>query len=315
MNKNEAMNFYSQTQTLIKSALVGIIFMWPVLVFSQAGSMEPIRILSANTQLDNDVVSESEITEAPVLPKGVLKLAAEEQFLFWVELEAGRLHVLEANAEGGMETRQIIPVSIGKNGFGKNLEGDRKTPVGVYRLTSFLKDEQLIDYYGLGAFPLNYPNVIDRQIGRTGSGIWLHGLPKGVASRPLWDSDGCIVISNASFGELQQYISTGISHIVLSDTALTWVSRNDVDIRKKSLEDAFEIWRQSWESKDNAAYLGFYANDFSDFKSQKTQWDEYKTRVNNNKNWIRVSTSNVSFYADLKQPELVAVRYYQGRTR
>jgi murein L,D-transpeptidase YafK len=307
LKKTKAKNYYSQTGTLIKSALLGYCLMWPVLVFGQAGSSAPLKNLSAVDSL----ASGSAFLEETVLPRGVLKLATEERFLFWVELDAGKLHVLEVNAEGGMDTRQIIPISIGKNGFGKNLEGDRKTPVGVYRMTSFLTDEQLIDYYGLGAFPLNYPNVIDRQVGRTGSGIWLHGLPKGVASRPLWDSDGCVVIANDSLSELQQYITTGISHIVLSDDALTWVGRSEVELRRNSLADAFEAWRQSWESKDNAAYLDFYADDFDDFMRRKSQWAEYKSRVNDNKNWIRVSTSKVSFYADLKQPELVTVRYYQ----
>ena len=86
-----------------------------------------------------------------MLPRGVLRLAEDEHFLFWVELEQGRLHVLERNEEGGMDLKITVPVSIGKNGFGKQVEGDRKTPVGVYRLTSFLPDDKLIDYYGLGA--------------------------------------------------------------------------------------------------------------------------------------------------------------------
>ncbi|MGA0933716.1 MAG: DUF924 family protein [Pseudohongiellaceae bacterium] len=67
-----------------------------------------------------------------------------------------------------MAVRQVIPVSIGKNGFGKEVEGDRRTPVDVYRPTLFREDEQLIDFYGLGAYPLNYPNVYDRQRHRPG---------------------------------------------------------------------------------------------------------------------------------------------------
>ena len=45
-----------------------------------------------------------------------------------------------------MAVRQVIPVSIGKNGFGKEVEGDRRTPVDVYRPTLFREDEQLIDF-------------------------------------------------------------------------------------------------------------------------------------------------------------------------
>jgi L,D-transpeptidase YnhG len=36
----------------------------------------------------------------------------------------------------------------------------------------------LPDLYGVGALPINYPNPLDVQRGKTGSGIWLHGTPK-----------------------------------------------------------------------------------------------------------------------------------------
>jgi hypothetical protein len=85
-----------------------------------------------------------------------------------VELVKGRLSVLESQPEGCMAVRQVIPVSIGKNGFGKEVEGDRRTPVDVYRPTLFREDEQLIDFYGLGAYPLNYHNLYDRQRHRPG---------------------------------------------------------------------------------------------------------------------------------------------------
>lgn len=287
---------------------LGLILASPLLASGQAGSSAPVRFHSTDATLaagSVNTVAESR------LPKSVLKLADEERFLLWVDLQAGKLHLLERNASGGMETRQVLPVSIGKKGFGKVVEGDLKTPVGVYRLTSFLKDEQLIDFYGRGAFPLNYPNVIDRQQRRTGSGIWLHGLPKGMDSRPFLDSDGCVVIDNDSLQEMQQYITTGITHMVLSDEPLSWVSSHQAESRSAQLDKAFTAWQEAWESKDNEAYLAFYAEDFYDFNRHKNQWSDYKSRVNNGKSWIKVETSKVSFYADLKQSELVTVRYYQ----
>jgi len=247
----------------------------------------------------------------PVLPRGVLQLAEREQYLIWVDLKQGRLNLLERDGEGGMALRQVIPVSIGKNGYGKQVEGDRKTPVGVYRLTSFLDDDRLIDFYGLGAYPLNYPNVLDRQNRKTGSGIWLHGLPKDVSSRPLLDSDGCVVIDNDSFKALDQFITIGITHMVLADTPVTWVPVQKVKQRRMALAGAFKGWMSAWEARDNPTYLSYYASDFSDFSRNKQQWSDYKSRANNGKRWIEVEARQVSFYADLEQPELVTVRYYQ----
>ena len=223
----------------------------PLVTYSQAGSGPSLRFNAS----DSHSSSSASGSYDPMLPAGVLKLAGEERYLIWVDLKLGKLNILERNEHGGMELRQVIPVSIGKNGFGKEKEGDKKTPVGVYRLTSFLSDEQLIDFYGLGAFPLNYPNVIDRKAHRTGSGIWLHGLPKDVTTRPLLDSDGCVVIDNESFNEINKYITPGITHMVLSDSPLSWVASESVNDRRLALTQAFEGWRQSWEAKDNPAFL------------------------------------------------------------
>ena len=82
-------------------------------------------------------------------------------------------------------------VTIGKNGAGKIIEGDQKTPLGVYFVTRFIESGELPDLYGDGAFPINYPNIWDRRNGRTGTGIWLHGTPSTIFSRPPEDSDGC----------------------------------------------------------------------------------------------------------------------------
>lgn len=278
------------------------------LTLGQAGSSAP-RVFGVSDGAHSGGSAPVEFNA--MLPRGVVKLAEEEQFLIWVDLAAGKLNILERSTRGGMELRLVIPASIGKNGFGKQVEGDRKTPVGTYRLTSFLTDEQLIDFYGLGAFPLNYPNILDRRSRRTGSGIWLHGLPKDVATRPLMDSDGCVVIDNDSLEKMHQYITTGSTHMILADGPLVWEPVAAAGTRRQGLEQAITEWEHAWEDKDNAAYLSFYAEDFSDFSRNRAQWADYKTRVNNGKRWIEVEASQFSFFADHNQPELVTVRFYQ----
>ena len=78
-----------------------------------------------------------------------------------------------------------------------------------------------------------------------------------------------------------------------------------------STADLEAVIDAAWEDRDNPAYLSFYAEDFSDFSRNRRQWAEYKTRVNNGKRWIQLEASNVSFYADLENPDLVTVRYFQ----
>jgi hypothetical protein len=192
----------------------------PSLTLAQAGSSSPVVAASAEAFSGSPAGRQDTQSGAPglstgasrgdvaMLPAGILKLPRDERFVLWVELEEGRLNVLEQQDDGGLITRKVVPISIGANGYGKELEGDKRTPVGVYRFTSFLDDERLGDFYGLGAYPLNYPNVLDRRLQRTGSGIWLHGLPKDVEERPRLDSDGCVIIDNTSLLEMAAYIES-----------------------------------------------------------------------------------------------------------
>lgn len=275
----------------------------PALLFDSASSF----YASVSASLPGGGVEQVQ----PLMPSGVLRLPTSARYVLWAELAQGQLNVLEQVAPDSFVLRKRIPASIGKRGIGKLREGDKKTPVGVYRLTSHLADSQLDDFYGLGAYPLNYPNARDLQLGRTGHGIWLHGLPKHVGERPLLDSDGCIVVDNDSLLDLADNIRTGDTWIVMSGDAMQWVRASEQRQRRAGLEAALAEWEQAWEARDNAAYLAWYADDFSDLRRNKRQWAEYKTRVNSAKRHIRLELSDLSILPDPQQADLVTVRYYQ----
>ncbi len=301
-------------KNLFRSCLFALVSVLPNSLLAQAGSSLPIVFESPQAffaSVSADVNSSSGIQGVPLRPQGFLKIPQDEQFVFWVELDSGRLKILEQLENGGFIVRQIIPVSIGSNGYDKQVEGDKRTPIGVYHFTSFLNDDQLMDYYGLGAYPINYPNAIDLLDGKTGSGIWLHGLPKNVAERPLFDSDGCVVIDNNSLLQMTRYIQTGRTPIVLSQSDLQWVPLNQEDSRTESLEIALDAWRRDWESRDHRRYLSWYAEDFNDLVRDLSQWSEYKSRVNAAKSFIDLEFSDISFISDPQQPDIVVVRYYQ----
>lgn len=274
------------------------------MTFERGSSWQYLAELSEGVRMGSAVSS-------PQRPQGILKLSTDQRYVVWVELERGLLNLLEQQPDGSLEVRKVIPVSIGKNGIGKELEGDKLTPVGVYRLTSFLADSTLDDFYGNGAYPMNYPNAHDRLLNRTGHGIWLHGLPKSMDERPLMDSDGCVVIDNDSLRALADFIDTGTTPIVLSREDIKWTGLTKLKEQESGLASAFEAWRQDWAAIDNKGYLSHYAATFSDLHRDKEAWSEYKTMVNNAKSYINVTTSNVSFIADPRDQNLVSVRFYQ----
>ncbi|MGH8725772.1 MAG: L,D-transpeptidase family protein, partial [Burkholderiales bacterium] len=123
------------------------------------------------------------------MPRYVLQLHPEQKHALVVDSRRSRLYVF-ANAQGRPRLIADFYVTLGKNGIEKTREGDQKTPVGVYHVTANLPRKKLTDFYGAGAFPINYPNEWDRRQGRDGYGIWLHGVPSDVYSRPPRASDG-----------------------------------------------------------------------------------------------------------------------------
>ncbi len=248
------------------------------------------------------------------MPEGVWMLAASTDYLLWVELEQGRLNLLERVPGGGLILRKRIPVSIGKQGIGKLKEGDQKTPIGTYYITQHLDDVNIDDFYGTGAYPLNYPNALDRRLARTGHGIWLHGLPKNVSERPFLDSDGCIVIDNESLEELTGIVATGVTQVVMSPRAIEWVAASTQEQKRAELETVVHAWEAAWEARNNDAYLAFYADDFSDLARDKAAWSEYKRRVNDSKGYIDVELSDVSMLVDPVEQNLVTVRFRQSYT-
>lgn len=64
--------------------------------------------------------------------------------------------------------------------------------------------------------------------------------------------------------------------------------------------------------KGQSALPGYYAEDFSDLSRNRKAWASYKTRVNDGKQYIRVSISDVSMVTDPLNEYLVRVRYYQN---
>ena len=145
-------------------------------------------------------------------------------YAFLIELSKSRLYLVKNN-NSVPEIIADFYVSIGKAGFNKKASGDNKTPIGVYKITSHLIDEDLPELYGDGAYPINYPNIWDKRSKKTGYGIWIHGVPRDVYSRPPLTSEGCIVTSNHTLRKLKPYTVIGKTPVVLVEN-IKWIKRN-----------------------------------------------------------------------------------------
>ncbi len=250
------------------------------------------------------------LIQATLQPSSIIGLSERDTYILVASLEEGSLQLFE-NSNGTLIPKLEFPMSIGKEGFGKEIEGDKKTPVGVYRITSFLHNEQLDDFYGRAAYPLNYPNAWDLLQNRTGSGIWLHAMPEGVTSRPALDSDGCIVINNEQIEMLSPYLDVGRTRIVLTDKS-DWLPTKQIQIQRDELESHIENWQEAWESLQDQPYLAFYSDDYNNLKHDKASWDKYKKRVNGSKKFIDINISDLAIFSYPGTDNLVMTEFYQS---
>jgi murein L,D-transpeptidase YafK len=246
------------------------------------------------------------------IPAPLVQLSDGQRYALVVNLATSRLYLYE-NRDGIPRLVHDFYASIGRNGIGKVVQGDQKTPVGVYFVTGIIEPERLPDLYGSGAFPIDYPNAWDQRHGRTGHGIWLHGTPSNTFSRPPRDSDGCVILSNADLDRLKDYITPGETPVILADD-IEWISRAEWERRQARLAGLVEEWRLDWESRDTERYLRHYSPSYAGLGMDYAAWTEYKRRVNSGKRFIRVDISRQSMFLYPGEESLLVVTFRQDYT-
>jgi murein L,D-transpeptidase YafK len=242
-------------------------------------------------------------------PRYLLQLPESEKFALVLDSANSTLFVFQ-NDEGRPRYVADYYVTVGKNGTEKLREGDKRTPLGVYHVTSKLSKNKLTDFYGSGAFPINYPNEWDMMRGRNGYGIWLHGTPRDTYSRPPRASDGCIVLTNDDLQTLERRLQIGSTPVVIADS-LEWAKPAEVEALRSDLAAAIERWRRDWESRNTETYLRHYARNFSAGGANLAQWSAQKRQVNAGKAWIKVRLSDVTLLLYPGKQELAVAIFDQ----
>ncbi|MCL2830353.1 MAG: L,D-transpeptidase family protein [Betaproteobacteria bacterium] len=231
---------------------------------------------------------------ADVVPRYLMQMPSNQKYAVVVDIEKARLY-LYANEGGTPRFAADYYISHGKLGANKAREGDKKTPVGVYYVTSRLPREKLTDFYGSGAFPINYPNEWDKRLGRNGFGIWLHGTPTNTFSRPPKASDGCVVLANQDFDALTRNIQPGLTPVIISST-VEWTPLKEWNRERETFDNKLEEWRLDWESRDTDRLLRHYAKNFRAGDQDLSVFAKQKKQVNAGKKWIKVELSDLSLF-------------------
>lgn len=177
-------------------------------------------------------------------------------------------------------------IATGKIIGNKQVQGDHKTPEGVYFFQNFHSAQELISrygetglIYGAGAFTTNYPNVIDRMNGKTGGGIWLHSTDDDKRVSKGLDSRGCVVAVDADLKDISQYIDLQNTPIVIVQD-LAFLSEETWKTNKEDLMTVVKNWSTAWVNKDFETYINSYSpNEFTSSKGNFYAYRRYKRAV------------------------------------
>ncbi|MEA2017342.1 MAG: L,D-transpeptidase family protein [Campylobacterota bacterium] len=178
-------------------------------------------------------------------------------------------------------------VFVGKSNGDKQKEGDMKTPLGAYDITKRIT--KVDSFYGPLALTTNYPNIYDKSQGKTGSGIWIHGLPQS-GNRDDF-TKGCIALDNTKIKKLDNSINIDNSVLVISETKLQMVSKKDISIVMSNIFS----WKSAWINSDLKNYLNFYDSNFKRSNGQDlVKFTKHKKRVFNRKEKKTIKFSNIN---------------------
>ncbi|MGC8976326.1 MAG: L,D-transpeptidase Cds6 family protein [Candidatus Ratteibacteria bacterium] len=196
--------------------------------------------------------------------------------------------------------------STGQEKGDKEKAGDKRTPEGAYLLISKIEPPNLPSKYGIAAFPLNYPNPIDKRLKKDGNGIWFHATP---IESPPYNSEGCIVVNDTDMKEIIKYIKVGKTFICIF---------KDNEFLKfpylKEINEIVKNWKKAWESRDISRYIDFYDEKFMTDGKDKNGWKVYKERVNKGKKYINVGISELQIlpYGETKLGYLAIAFFNQN---
>jgi L,D-peptidoglycan transpeptidase YkuD (ErfK/YbiS/YcfS/YnhG family) len=115
-----------------------------------------------------------------------------------------RLYILSLSSDSQWyRVTAEFDVELGAERGDKWETGDLKTPEGVYQIVQIIEDNELPPRYGPRAYVLNYPNSRDRDLKKTGYGIWIHGSGLGAGVDP---TEGCVEVNDADVLTLGRYV-------------------------------------------------------------------------------------------------------------
>jgi len=246
-------------------------------------------------------------------PFDLLVVGSTVTNVFMIDRARSRMFIFRNDGHGGLQQVSDEYVVTGAKTGEKRRRGDARTPSGIYRFVDKLTGRRLPAGYGPVAFPIDYPNAMDRLHHYNGSGIWMHGYADGVNRRLPQNSKGCFVLPNPRLLSIKERVKLGYSWVVIGEH-ITFGDEQRKQLLLKSIRLAIKAWKRDWESLHTRAYLSHYHPDFRSGKRNLRSWSRYKYRVNRRKRFIHLDLSDFTIVhhpGRVREGEAVLVEFDQ----
>ena len=244
---------------------------------------------------------------ADQVPAWIIRVPESTGTVFVAEARAATFHRFDRAGEGTVRAGQGY-MSIGLAGTGKTRVGDQRTPLGIYFVTGQLDTAKLHDKYGVTAFPLDYPNAWDRRHGRSGDGIWVHGVDRRGGRRPRLDTDGCIALPNARLLALADAFKANVTPVLIGET-LEWADPGAIAVTRAALGDAVRRWADALAAGDMPAWLDSYHEDFTHWGMNKAEWTAFSLQTIARRPISEVTVSDLLLLRDPVEDDLYFSRF------
>ncbi len=241
------------------------------------------------------------------LPAYLIRLPASVTTIFVAETSTAAFHQFDRVADG-IDYRGSRDMSIGRQGAGKQREGDGRTPLGVYFVTDELDTRPLHEKYGITAFTLDYPNIWDLRQKRSGGGIWIHGVDPEGGTRPPRDTEGCISLANEDLAELADEFLANTTPVVVT-REIVWLDAEEVSLLRSELETVVGLWTAAFASGDMHAYLSLYDAGFERWGMQRPEWLAFSMQTLGKRRISNASASDLLLLGDPVEDELYLSRF------
>ncbi len=242
-------------------------------------------------------------------PAFILRLPPSVSAAFIADTGNSRLHRYRRSDTGVVEVDSHY-MSIGENGVGKQRPWDRRTPLGVYFVSDDLDTEMLHPKYGDLAYPLEYPGTLDGLAGRTGAGIWLHGVDDSDGQRPALDTDGCLALPNESLATIAADLAP-LSTPVIIASGIRFADAGELDALADEIVAALDAWAQSYKSGDLHRYFSQYASDFRYRDMSRDEWLGFRTQAVGSRTLDEIRIANLVLLAEPEEEAVYVARFEQ----